>query len=105
MAIPLWLRRMPVFVIKRTGNTFLVDPDKAYEVWLERTGLVGDQYGLEVARRCFTEELHRLANYKPIRVVIDPRDGKWALKNFPPGLGADRGAAEFRRYFTKAISG
>lgn len=87
------------------SKTFVVDPDIAYPMLLgELKGLLhgGDesvtQYALEVARRCFTEDLKRMAKC-PIMIRILPKEKKWALKNFPPGPGAEKGAQNFRLYY------
>lgn len=78
-----------------------IDPDVAYQSFLGKLGFVSKpitQYEVEVARRCFTKYLLDKLGH-PITVVIPVGSGRWALKNFPEGRGADAGAAEYRQYY------
>ena len=64
------------------------------------------QYWLEVARRCFTQVLKETIAPTPLHLsirAVDDEDRKWALCNFPPGDGADRGAVEFRRFYNRLL--
>lgn len=91
---------LPSFAEERDGKIY-VDPDKAYPLYLDKIGATGiDQCWLEIARRCFTEDLAKAVN-SPVHIVILRKDGKWALKNFPVGLGAEFGAASFRMHYNK----
>lgn len=82
------------------GEKIHIDPDKAYPLYLDKLGHAHepDQYWLEVARRCFTEDLHQIVK-GPMHLVIEAKSGQWALRNFAEGAGAVAGANEFRQYY------
>lgn len=77
-----------------------VDPDVVYPIYLEALKVKKpDRYWLEVARRCFTEDLRRV--HGPglkLRILRRP---DWRLDKFPKGAGAEAGSAEFRRHYRK----
>lgn len=78
-----------------------IDPDSAYPTFLAKIGFQSGQitqYHLEVTRRCFTQYLHDKID-APLTAVIKTGSGRWALKNWPEGAGANVGAADFRRYY------
>lgn len=89
-----------------SAKRLVVDPDLAYPALLKELApflhLKNDdavtQYALEVARRCFTEDLKRIVK-GPIVIQILAKDKKWALRNFPSGPGASAGANNFRLYY------
>lgn len=88
----------------RDGKYF-ADPDKMYPLYLEKLGVAEpDQYWLEIARRCATEDLLKIAGGS-LHLVILQKGREWALKNFPEGLGANAGATGFRVHYNKLLGG
>ncbi len=83
-------------VVNGDDKIIAFDPAVAYPARIGELGLELDQYGLEVARRSLTTELMDLLG-RGLRVRIERRP-EMALDKHPPGRGAERGAAEFRRY-------
>jgi hypothetical protein len=96
-------------VQESTTGRVIVDPAKAYPVYLAALKDLGDDelkavtgFSLEVARMCFTEDLARVFG-KPLHIVI-LRNEAWALKKWPAGAGAERGAASFRVYYNRLLA-
>lgn len=77
-----------------------IDPDIAYPAMLKELKCDKiDRYWLEVARRCFQEDIIRIMG-KPIRFYIMRREN-WALAKFPEGDGEFNGSAFFRRHYNQ----
>jgi hypothetical protein len=95
-----YFKGLPAWAEPQDGKIH-IDPDKAYPAYLDKLGVTEiDQYWLEVARRCITEDLRQIVD-GPIHVVIDAKDGRWALKHYPEGAGADAGANGFRKHYNQ----
>ncbi len=62
-----------------------VDPDVVYPMYLEKLGITEiTQHALELARRCFTKDLHQgIKGILRIRILKKPR---WALIKYPVGI-------------------
>ena len=103
MMMGLFRRRkaLPFWAKWRKDGAVVVDGDKAYPHYLEKLHMEPSQFSLEVARRCFTEDL-KVKLETPMHIVIVPNP-KWRLENYLEGQpgGADAGAAGFRTYYNR----
>lgn len=72
-------------VYKKEQDIIEVDPNIVYPLYLTKLGYNDNitQAQLEVARRCFTEDLLKAAGSAiHLRIL---RNDKFRLKNYPPG--------------------
>lgn len=83
------MKKLPRWaVFNKVQQKIVVDPAVAYPKYLKRLGYSEiTQYNLEVARKCFTRDLH-LTVGKPIHLKII-KDDRWKLSNFPIGEPKD----------------
>ena len=91
-------------------GVYVIDPDIAFPLYMKKLdlllGMEVTQYKLEVARRCFTEDLREFVG-GPLHIrIIKGQGNQWRLSNFPvDGVRGDAaaGAAQFRRYYSATM--
>lgn len=90
------MKKLPRWVVfNEKQQKFIIDPAVIYPTYLKRLGYSETtQYGLEVARKCFSRDL-RLLIGGPIHIKITKNDA-WKLSKFPIGKPKDS-VAEYRR--------
>lgn len=97
--LPLWA------TYDQEHDIILVDPDKAYPLYLEKLGYDLDrvtQAQLETARLCFTEDLHQATGAGKLNLrILRNAQNTWRLSSFPPGTPISW-AGEYRRIGKKA---
>ena len=96
-------RKMPFWAGRRKDGAILVDSDKAYPLYLEKLHMEASQFSLEVARRCFTQDLKLWLGSQLHIVIVPGLHNRWRLDKYPEGQpgGADAGAAGFRTYYNQ----
>lgn len=88
---------------KVVDGEVVVNPDIVYPKYLKELGYTKlDQTKLEIARLCFTKDLHKMVSIQGVRQLrlhILKGSGKWKLSTYPPGetLTMDLIAREYKK--------